>query len=429
MKFFGKFALKITTKNFDDRPAPVKDGVCPTDSLFTTSSPNITVSSGNNNETEKRLSEIIDIPTDETENSDFDTSVSIVFVLTGAAGAFILIVTLAAFINLHIRQKKRYKEISQVASDSCPTYPSRIAQSLEVNGNEAETEAYHTLDEMAIKAEPVASLDESDEEGYQKIKDGNIFNLLPIGRDVKKVCRPLPKKPSQAANVIQESSSDVSPYNALSSPYLKVLDDQISAVPNSISKTTSGHELSNNPSRPQPHRRMVDLEDHQYLGLVNLRPNEMFGHMTEVKLVRSKLGNLELVDSHEESPAFADYYTRIQLIQGEDNVLSVVGVLEKTSCDEDKTPRSDNLETPAANVETLTTRCTKDDQSVEMDLPNLEIIFIGSLASDQDTDLSPCDYMTVRDIEATCKSSGGYGYLTPLDIDIIKGSHGQSIKD
>ena len=445
MIFIIEFKLSIKYLNFDDYPVPVKDGVCPANSLTSTNIPNMTVTYGNTNEMEKPSLEVVDVSTVETEHTDVDTATSFVNVVTGTVGAFIAIVSLVVFINLFIRKKNKGKEVSQATSGSTSLSPSETTRpdssSLETNGDETETAQYQTLDEMAILAEPVASWEECDEEGYQKIIDGNFRDLRQIGRDMKKVFRPLPKKPNPAENFMPDSLSDVSPYNSLSSPYLKVLDDQISDVPNSISTTANGHEFSNNPSRLRPHRRMVDLEDHQYLGLVNLRPNEvMFGHVTEVKLVRSKLGNLELVDRHDESPAFADYYTRIQLIEQEDNVLSVLGVLEKRSNDEDRIARPGNLkkgiepythssQPPAASDETSTTRWAEDVNPVETDQQCLEIFYFGSLELDEDINLTPCDYMTVLDIEANCKSSGGYGYLTPLDIDNIKGLHSQSMKD
>ena len=125
--FLGHAALKeVTFKNFGDRPVPVKYGVCQAVSASTTAHPYLTSSSGGSAETEIPHPEMVDISTAmvdistamldistamldnstvRNEHLDVNSSGSCVSKVTGAAAAFLMLVSLAVFINIYVRQR------------------------------------------------------------------------------------------------------------------------------------------------------------------------------------------------------------------------------------------------------------------------------------------------------------------------------------
>ncbi|KAK3767953.1 hypothetical protein RRG08_049509 [Elysia crispata] len=111
--FLGQVALReVAVKNFGDRPVPVKDGVCQAVSASTTAHPYLTSSSGGSAETEIPDTEMVDISTAmldistvRNEHLDVHSAGSCVSKVTGAAAAFLMLVSLAAFINIYVRQR------------------------------------------------------------------------------------------------------------------------------------------------------------------------------------------------------------------------------------------------------------------------------------------------------------------------------------
>ena len=104
MIFIIEFKLSIKYLNFDDYPEPVKDGVRPADSATPSKYSRTSVSNSSNNGTEEHDSGVLAIPTVEPGHKDVDTSISFLAVLARAAGAFIIIVSLAIFLNVYIRK-------------------------------------------------------------------------------------------------------------------------------------------------------------------------------------------------------------------------------------------------------------------------------------------------------------------------------------
>ncbi|RUS71338.1 hypothetical protein EGW08_020903 [Elysia chlorotica] len=504
---------------------PVKDGVCPYGEMTTTTifpttvfddgngngaqenetgghttSPNVVFPiNTNNTEAERNDTEPVGSPDSEKTQTDSDISTRLIYISTGGTVGLLMLVTLVVFVRVRARTSTKDKEASRLTTGFSPL-PSKgipLSESPGSGVEEAEPEKYHTLDEMAMAAEPTAHVQEEfDDEGYIRFNDGDTRSSRRLWRDVTRIYRPLPrtpKPPNSEQNALDMSSdspyiypdrshsprskmvtvADVSTYNSLSSIYHKILDGTLPAPPMTSGQGLS--EISETRPKPRPHCRLVSSDDHTYLGLVNLRPGlDIFGDVTEVKLVRSLSGDLELVNTDDESLAFTDYYTRIQLIQQEDRVVSVIGVLEKPSAPRVESVHMESIEDRVVSVigvlekpsvprvesahidaieeghekvfnaepvhfgivedlvepntyNSIPPSTTPDGTEItsggeagdpgEEDAFNLEIIYLGSLELAENTYLDPCDYMTFLDIEASCTSYDSDGYLIALNID------------
>ena len=144
-------------------------------------------------------------------------------------------------------------------------------------------------------SEEPSSVGEFDDKGYLVLSDCNTKELsLDKSRD-RNEYRPLPHppKPETAENLISSEGSSSSAGTDISSvkppPYLSTLEDP----------TSPKDSVSSLPP-PRPHVRLVNLENLKYMGLVKLRQDQTrFGQETEVKLIRTQQGNLELVNVQE----------------------------------------------------------------------------------------------------------------------------------
>ncbi|RUS85891.1 hypothetical protein EGW08_006375 [Elysia chlorotica] len=344
------------------------------------------------------------------------------------------------------------------------------------SSDDIDSETYHTLDEMSDNFGQETSTDECDDQGYNIIQDCQTKQFRSCEIRGGRRCRPLPQPPSSDKNLVQSvasalegksaGSSPVTPYSLAQSPVtwestgyppgitgLRELSDGLILPSLDASKSdifpsldTSGSntippsytsKCNSFPPKPRPHRRLVDLEEHQYLGLVYLRPNEAaFSHdgVSEVKLVRTRQGNLVLVSVQEGSLAFPECYTRIYLIDQAEGSLGVVGVLD---LDLEETPSN---ESPALNLsytdsasDPQSQTCTAElkslsvnDDSLTQDAtstPNkfaldkyIYISYFGSVCLDEGVNLEPCDYLTALDIDINDVSAESGGYLTVRDV-------------
>ena len=423
MVFIADFTLDIEYSNFDGIDLPLKGGICSANGVYGE------VEHIGTNATKASKSSDINVST--RPGFPWLGAVGIVLAVTAAFIACIIVKRKSKNINMRLlRAKLSRRSSSKTNSDHAPGDDGSPGMEL------------HRLDTPDVQE---TIFGDCDEHGYTIIHDANTRNSRQDRRDMTRRCRPLPQRPvstDDASTIIVSettasldqvdsprsaslSFTGVSSSSLLSSPDSELRNEPRPILVPSRKELTSDYRLSNIRPRPRPHRRLVDLEDHEYLGLVNLRSHHtMFGQVSEVKLVRSALGHLELVSVDDESSAFTDYYTRIR---GDDQ-LGVAGVVKELPSSESNQLHPD---TPRQRCVTHTC-CPQQPASTEdscdalvgypggeADTMFLEIIYLGSLECEEDIDFSECEYLNVLDTDVKCKVCGGDVYLTPLDVDNI----------
>ncbi|GFO07930.1 hypothetical protein PoB_003443500 [Plakobranchus ocellatus] len=99
---------------------------------------------------------------------------------------------------------------------------------------------------------------------------------------------------------------------------------------------------------PTPHKRQAESNLIEHMGVVNLPSGHpaLSGH-TQVRLVRTQWGDMELITLESDLAMFTDYYSRLQLLNMKDNELGVVGV-SAGQADNDSHKYLDILETQEA---------------------------------------------------------------------------------
>ncbi|GFS23569.1 hypothetical protein ElyMa_003392700 [Elysia marginata] len=466
----AEFTLDILYINFGSLSAPVKDGVCH-DSGVSPSTPRSLI-----NTTDTSILTNATIPnyphgniTDNLEgngteeymsggernisrSSGVEFSTTLISVLVGAGcitigGASVIIVCIA------VRKRGKDKQITPSASESpSPSCflgsqaDSTPVETSETSNEEMEVVKYHTLDEMANANEQETAFVEFDDQGYEVVRDDDTRDLHhSVARDESRSCRPLPEPPNSAEDTLYPTALlEGTPRSFITNSLLATLPSttdnmfvsrsstprdqnpsgsKITAVSTSNEEGTIASNRSDIRPAPRPHICFSELEDHTYLGLVDLTPDQnLFGHMTEMKLVRAPQGHLQLVSVQGELPACTDYYTRILLFKQEDDMLGVVGLLGKTFLIENE---HSCIDVPRHSKENRLP--SEDSPSVSQDAevktpddlanPIPDIIYFGSLKSDLYTNFEPCDYLTALDTERSRKSSQSDDYLTVLDVD------------
>ena len=202
-------------------------------------------------------------------------------------------------------------------------------------------------------------------------------------------------------------------------------------------RTTGPPDIPPRIPLPRPHKRRVDLDQHQYVSLVNLGPNPHSpitpNHVTEAKLVRTKEGQLELITVDDELAAFTEYYTRLLIINQGQGPLGIVGLLENDTTDANKREHLDfsdektghktstsDLAVSSGGFQIIEQMTEDEEAIVDFDRACesfLYVYYIGSLDVGHDIDVSPCEYLTVLDTDASPLSFESGEYLTVLDID------------
>ena len=461
------FTLDIFYQNFGSLPIPVKNGICPKDIRSTTPSPvtvvdttmsvflnstspttyDFTVYHRNSNVTEKTTAETASV-----EGNTWSSNVQM-FIGIGAAVAVLLVVLVVVSLCYKIvrkRKRDRGGSASPTVMDS-PTPPSsevskvESSRTIETSSEEMEVVKYHTLDEMAVAAEIETNFDDCDDQGYTVIRGWSCRDWQMAGvRDESRVTRPLPQPPDYVEKDSRTSSSE-NTARGDQTTYLPSIPITItSRSPSSLDSNPLDGQPHLIPSRdregtcttrppPRPHKRQVHLENHTYLGQVNLRPDHTaFSHVTEVKLVRTQHGHLELVSVQEELPALTEYYTRILLINQTDGDVGVVGLVEDTMNTSEREPCLNSLDerrgslTRGSDLSDLD-RCWLDTLDKAVRYPdNLgysgqDIIYFGSLDLEDNTSVSSYDYLTVLDIDPYDMSPGGDRFFSVEDIEVISG--------
>ncbi|GFS09813.1 hypothetical protein ElyMa_003045800 [Elysia marginata] len=470
----AEYDLKILYFNFGDVPEPVKDGTCVEPKAVKSTTAAILTENTNKNDTVYNGS----IPYPNSSNTadsipspDLKSSKSSSLstpILAGLVGSGFLIITLA--VVLCFRRVKTGKRKSGVSSsDSSTATPDSSTSTPELNKSdllERETEGlsqedrefkiYHTLDEMSDNIGQNRNFDECDEQGYHIIQDCETKDQRSYTSGDGKRCRPLPSPPNfdkkrlqsmsfEGTGTGQSSSSSSSSALAdtltLSLPHSFCAGDEglpPPAFPFSSRRPDKDAESIAFPALPRPHRRQIDLEDHQYMGLVNLRHGHpVLDHVTEVKLVRTQQGHLELVSAQDGSAEFTEYYARLLLINEPGGAVGVVGLQHSHgSCNVDSIPNSHlsiEKREPSTQTPKHGSTCEYDNRgggddgnSWDAGKESLHVVYFGSLNLMEEVSVSPCDYLTAIDIDPSEISSSSDGYLTVLHIDHIKQSAGSS---
>ena len=384
----------------------------------------------------------------ETRSSEDNGSIIVPMpVLVGAVTNGVIILVVAIVVSCRLSKDKK-SERNKIVCDIAAAQNSQtiftesdragIMRAQTLNEN-LERVVYHTLDEVADNVEHQPPFDKCDEQGYTVISDCDTKDFLSNdSRDRK--CRPLPQPPNvRTANKIicsepptdssagqcpslwaSNSSAGTDVSSVKPPPYMSTLEDPASPK-DSVSSLPP----------PRPHVRLVNLENLKYMGLVKLRQDQArFGQETEVKLIRTQEGNLELVNVHEELPTLKEYYTNLQLIKQRNGSIGVVGLLEAVtesagndgSADQPlPIKRSEYVtfdpETPLprenAVDEDANSPCDEEKRS------NPCTVYFGSVELNAGVKVNPCDYLSVRDINPSDMSARSDGYLTVKDLENI----------
>ena len=457
--FESEYELKISYDNFGDFPTPVEDGMCPEKSDNTTVKSVSSARLHNINNTAFSDAEEGSVSNRDVneESSGFSFSIPL---LAGTGGVVLLEVVIVVSCTL-ARAKGEKQGRNNGGSTTVPD-PSTTSPDLKNTDDiraltespkqdDLERVIYHTLDEMADTVDHTPILDECDDQGYNIISDYH-KNARFSGGPRDKTNRPLPRPPNvQTSKKFNRSglSTDSSTGKSLSlrasnfsgkSTSLRVSNssagtDVSSVKPPSYLSTledpASPKDLVSSLPPPRPHVRLVNLENLKYMGLVKLRQDQaMFGQETEVKLIQTQEGSLELVNVQEELPAFMEYYTNLQLIKQKDGSIGVVGLLDlhAESAGNDS-PASQPFPNKRSEYAMLT--CSPYINAVERDDAedkspsdhtdqwNPYILYFGSVELDKDVKVNPCDYLSVRDIDLSDISARSDGYLTVKDLENI----------
>ena len=446
----ANYDLKIVYFNFGDIPQPVKDGVClendATTIESTTRAEAFTTSEAGANYTEfKRIKD-----PDVTSAKRSILPVPILAGLAAAAGGILLLTIAAVAFCRNGKGSKKVRVRNDSDTGTGSTFSSELSDktdlarvetsSTSTSSDEIDPTAYHTLDEMSDSVGRETIVAECDEQGYSIIQDCEHKGCQSReARDARRH-RPLPQAPNSRSKCIQSAATDppgrsagqmpithlTSSWN-LGSPLSaasKKPEDGLPIFPVRHTRLPNMTESVAFPPAPRPHRRLEVLDDHDYMGLVNLRQND---HVSGLKLVRTQQGHLELVSGQEGSLAFSDYYTRILLINQTGGSLGVVGMMDlEEQADDNLAEVNHSLDTRES--ETRAAELVSDNENVpgaDRDVMKstldryIYITYIGSLSIAEDSSLYPCDYLTALDIDPEDISSESDGYLTVLDIDNV----------
>ena len=376
---------------------------------------------------------------------DINMSTENFFLWVGAVGFLTLALTVVVIVCI-LRTKKMVKESSAPEVLSSPTPCSETNHAVQMVGETSELEIeaakYHTIDEIAVAASIAAvgyQEERYDGQGYVLIQNKitNTFSQDDTTNKPRRF-RPLREPPISNDKDLHVSSSetttstgksscptsmslpatDVAATSFPSSADRKARICSMTMFPTSHVQSTRYPELSTIFPRPRPHKRQVDLDDHTYLDVVKLRPDSA---ITEVKLVRTQYGKIQLVSDKEDIPAFRDYHTRILLINRKEKVLGVGGVVDKLPAIYDTRTVPNSLRERrrsfpcGSNASDYNVVTSNIRNACRVDEPNKSI---ASVNKQEDLNFSSCEYLTVLDIQPEGEISAGTAeYLTVMDME------------
>ncbi|GFO07931.1 hypothetical protein PoB_003443600 [Plakobranchus ocellatus] len=433
--------------NFGDRPRPVKDGTCPTpdapsSSVVTTSSVTNKYSTNVIEMNDTSTGSIADAITtsggvvNSVRSTKGSKSLSPLPYIGAGVGAFFFIVAIATYSG-YMHRKRKLKDSTAAgpvtsnseisASNSSRSLPDNHTN----NDEEADEAGYQTLDEVVDGAADAEQAPECDADGYNIIRDCAVGHDCWTNTD-KKRCRPLPEPPESDGSVPGVLTSAGTLQSSMSLP--------ASSLSKTASLSTADHSLPNDQSRPQshdrpnptPHKRQAEPNQIEHMGVVNLKSGHhaLSGH-TQVRLVRTPWGDMELITLESDLPVFTEYYSRLQLVSMKDDGLGVVGV-STGQADSDSHKYFDVLETqePVSKQSLQSTQHEQTDSaSYTRSSMNshLYIFYFGFVELTETATVSPCDYLTVLDIDPEKVATANSGYLTVLDIGCSSSSNGSQV--
>ncbi|GFS24869.1 hypothetical protein ElyMa_001673400 [Elysia marginata] len=438
--WLADFTLDIKYHNFGSKALPVKEGFCPNKRMTSTTlsmlettyykadslSSAFTIESSPNDSdlTTIRIQEMRGLDEnitgsvkENTRNAGFD----ILLLYVGTAVACSITVLMLVIVSCIVIKRRDNEKLSvnnplqRTFSNESYTDPT-TAETDETSGDGKEEVGYSLLDEMIMVSEQNAAFLQRGDQGFSFKQNGGMQHVhRDSSRNERLSCRPLPILPksedeqtylrvlpedilssgiSNFTHLINTTITNNGSTSRLSKPIVSNPSERhVILNSNGLTQTASGSEFSNiyDHPLPQPHRRLEHVQDHKPLGLVNLTPEQaLSSHVTEVKLVKTSDGHLELVSGLDESPVFTDYYTRILLIDRNQDGLGVVGLREGTDGIENKT----FIPSPVSEIQNRLEEKSYKERQFE-----LEIIYIGSLDLEDDLKIEPCDYLTVLDTE------------------------------
>ena len=179
-------------------------------------------------------------------------------------------------------------------------------------------------------------------------------------------------------------------------------------------------------SNPVPHKFPYRPAQYDYLGLVNIRSGHpSLSNQSQLKLVRKKDGNMELVTMQDDVPAVEDLCSGFQLIGLRNGSLCVLGLLAEAPDDDyHKYFKILKLHSDASSYHTSALKPDGDEHREELapssTLSTKHAIYLGQLQLESDQSVRSTEsgsYLRVVDLAPAedCSENGGYSRL--LDID------------
>ena len=436
---------EIFFRNLGDFPKPVEDGVCPeeSDTINETTYFSTTVGHAISESSEKFNNSTGDMDPGNRQSPEGGVSMLMHIVIgTVASGILVLVVLTVIFCKLAKARKCAGCENASTLDSSTSSSELRKNERKSSSGEDLEREIYHTLEEMDDLGEHRLDLGDCDEKGYNMISEYDTGGRSLDKRRKEMGCRPLPMPPNSASErrlITSKSLSESSAGPSMASNYTEGSDafefGPCSSKPPIITgKPMSFTKPVSSLPPPRPHVRV--RENLKFMGLVKLRQDQaMIGHETEVNLIRTQHGSLELVKDQEELPAITEYYTSLQLIKQKDGSVGVVGLLERrleqvreeSSADQHlPNERGEYLtldpKIPSSNPDAVDEK--RKSKKDEENTPNPYIVYFGSVELDEDVSMNPCDYLTVQDIDPIDLTSGNNGCLALTDLDDLYSTTG-----
>ncbi|GFO07936.1 hypothetical protein PoB_003444100 [Plakobranchus ocellatus] len=445
MIWIADYTLDLEYYNFGDRPKPVKDGTCPTPEIPTSTGAtfNSITNRWSMNATELNDTSIDSISDTTTTSGGVVNSIStieqskssITLPYIGAGvGAFLLIVEVVTYSGcLYRKRKLKYSSAASPVTSSSEISASNSSRSLpdHMTSDDLEAGGYQTLAEAVDGTGDAEEAPECDADVY------NIIGECVAGHDRwlntnTRSCRPLPVPPESDGSISRMSSLAATSEFSRSLPALLQIKTARPAETDLSLPNIQPGTQSCDPPNPTPHKRQAESNQIEHMGMVNLRGGHpaLSAH-TQVRLVRTPWGDMELITLESDLPVFTEYYSRLQLVNIKDNGLGVVGV-SAGQTDNDSHKYLDILETQEA-VSQQSLHSTQEEQTdsalyTRSSLNNhLYIFYFGSVELTESATVSPCDYLTVLDIDPEKVVTANSGYLTVLDVDCFSSSTGSEL--
>ena len=424
-------------RSLGDYPQPVEGGLCPEESHAINQN-STTVGHNISESSEKFNNSTGDVDPGNRQSPHSGTSILMQSVIgTVAGGILVLVVLTVIFCKLAKARKCAGCENASTLDSSTSSSELRKNETKSSSGEDLEREIYHTLEEMDDLGEHRPDLGDGDEQGYNIISECDTGGRNLDERRKEMGCRPLPMPPNSASErrlITSKSLSESSAGPSMASNSTAEIDEfefgPCSSKPPIITgKPMSFTEPFSCFPPPRPHVRV--RENLKFMGLVKLKQDQaMIGHETEVNLIRTHNGSLELVKDQDKITAFTEYYTSLQLIKQKDGCVGVVGLLERrVGQARDKSIAGQHLPNDSGEYLTLDAETASFNSNAfngewksrkdEDDKPNPYIVYFGSVELDEGVSVNPCDYLTVRDIDPIDLPFGNGGYLTLTDLDDI----------